>query len=60
MAASSLRYPAPMPSHARPPDSTSSVVTAFTSNAGGRIDAHVTMVPRRRCDVVAARKPSVV
>jgi hypothetical protein len=40
--ASARRYPAPIPSYALPPESTASVVTAFTSNTGDRNDAAVT------------------
>jgi hypothetical protein len=58
--ASSALYPAPIPSQARPDDSTSSVVTALTKSAGARKVAAVTMVPRRIRDVAAARYPSAV
>jgi len=49
-----------MPSMALPWDSSSSVVTALTRSAGGRNVTALTSVPRRRRDVRAARKPSVV
>jgi hypothetical protein len=49
-----------MPSHARPADSTSSVVTALINKAEARKVAAVTMVPRRIRDVAAARYPSAV
>ena len=53
--ASAASYPAPIPNRARPPDSTSSVVTAFTSSAGGRNVTAVTSVPSRTRSVRAAR-----
>src|SRR6266498_3675290 len=56
----SLHDALPIPSQARPPDSTSSVVTALTRRPGGRYVTPVTMVPSRIRSVCAARKPSVV
>ena len=46
-----------MPSHARPPDRTSRVVTSFTSRAGGRIVAQVTIVPSCTRVVAGATSP---
>ena len=51
---------APRPSQARPPESTSSVVTALISSAGARKVAAVTAVHSRMGEVLAAKKPSVV
>src|SRR6266704_1327726 len=58
--ASSAWYPAPIPSQARPPLSTSRVVTVLTSSAGGRSATGVTMVHRRTRSVCPAWNPSVV
>ena len=45
---------APIPKMARPPDSTSSVVTCFASIAGFRYVTPVTSVPRRTVEVSRA------
>ncbi len=49
-----------MPSVARPPDSTSSVVAIFARSPGLRYVTPVTSAPRRTVEVFPARKPSVV
>ena len=49
-----------MPSIARPPDSTSSVVTALASSPGSRYTTAVTTVSSLTRSVLAARNPSVV
>jgi hypothetical protein len=59
-AASPSAWPVPTPSHARPPDSTSTEVTALTSRLDGRNVTPVTIVPSRIRSVFAARYPSVV
>ena len=49
-----------MPSQARPPESTSSVVTALASRPGERYTTPVTKVSNDTRSVWAARYPSVV
>ncbi len=49
-----------MPSQARPPDSTSSVLTSFASIPGRRYVTAVTQASSSTCEVRAARNPSVV
>ena len=46
---------APIPSQARPPDSTSRVVTVLTSTPGCRYTTAVTMAPSSRREVTPAR-----
>ncbi len=52
---SSSFHAAPMPSQARPPDSTSSVVTIFARMPGCRYTVPVTRVTSLALDVQAAR-----
>ena len=52
---SSSFHAAPMPSQARPPESTSSVVTIFARTPGYRYTAPVTRVSSLARDVQAAR-----
>src|SRR5262249_23021443 len=57
---SSAKWPAPMPSQVRPPDSTSTVVTVLASTPGWRKWAPVARVSTRTRRVWAASQVSVV